>query len=75
MFKFIRDLFAPKVVERRPMAIRRKRVNPVYILKPERSDHLAGKVGTRITGVRRGDDERTPQHAHDERVPVQRPEL
>ncbi|EIP9221078.1 hypothetical protein LT875_002525 [Salmonella enterica] len=74
MLKFLMKLFAPKAPERRPMAIRRKRVNPVYILKPERN-HLAGKVGSRITGVSRGDDERTPQHAHDERVPVQRAEL
>lgn len=75
MFKFIRKLFAPKQPARRPMAIRRRRINPVYLLQPERVNSLAGTVGTRITGVSRGNDERTPQHAHDECVPVQRPEL
>lgn len=58
MIKFLMRLFAAKPAPRRPMAIRRRRINPVYLLQAERRDDLAGKIGTRITGFERGNDER-----------------
>ena len=75
MFEFIARLFAPKPPVKRPMAIRRKRINPVYLLNPERGDHLVGKIGTRITGEVRGNDVSATQYAHHDSVSIPRPEL
>lgn len=75
MFEYLCNLFAPTPAPRKPMAIRRKRLNPVYVLQPKREKYLTGKVGVRITEVRDGNDVGTTQHAHDERLPGERPEL
>lgn len=56
MFKFIAQFFAPKTVQSRPMAIRRKRINPTYFLQPESREHVCGSVGSRMTEVHRGND-------------------
>lgn len=56
MFKFIQRLFAPKPAPRRPMAIRRKRINPVYLLEPKHQEGVSGSISSSMTEVRRGND-------------------
>lgn len=75
MFEFIARLFRAKPAAQRPMAIRRRRINPVYLLTPERDEHLAGKIGTRITGEVRGNDVSASQYEHDGSLSVTRAEL
>lgn len=56
MFKFIQRLFAPKPAPVRPMALRRRRINPVYFLEPERKEGVSGQIGCSMKEVRRGND-------------------
>lgn len=56
MFKFIQRLFAPKPAPCRPMAIRRKRINPVYLLEAKRKEGVSGAISSSMTEVRRGND-------------------
>ncbi|EJG5414254.1 hypothetical protein NAD41_000855 [Salmonella enterica] len=58
MFKFLSRFLKPKPAPRRPQAIRRQRINPVYFLEPEQPplDRVNGQVRMRMTEVTRGND-------------------
>ncbi|EAB4417308.1 hypothetical protein D7B12_17920 [Salmonella enterica] len=75
MFEFLKRWLAPKPAPYRPMAIRRRRINPVYFLETKREEHLAGKVDSRITEIRCGNDVSSTQSQYPEHLSVQRPEL
>lgn len=59
MFKFIQRFFAQKPKPRRPQAIRRQRINPVYFLEPEHKEGINGSIKTQIKEVRLGNDGRS----------------
>lgn len=55
MLKRIIYFFCPKLKPRppRPQAIRRKRINPVYLLQAKKPEGVANCVGVRITEERK----------------------
>lgn len=77
MIKFLKHLFAGQPAPSRPVTIRKKRINPVFVLEPEAPprDRLYGKVCSSISEVRSGNDVSGTQHALDVRLSGEGSEL